>query len=177
MRAKEDVMEPEVESFNLKPDAEIPNSALPLLLYREALPPALQTPAGCQALFAGNDWGGNWVDGIFDYWHFHVTGHEVLGCVAGEAEVGFGGDRGVEVTVKAGDVVAIPAGVGHKRLSAKRGGFTIVGGYPPGQNGTITQPGDYPLAEAERLIAALALPKADPVLGYAGPLIAAWGIR
>ena len=138
-------MEPAVETFSLAPDADIPNNALPLLLYRQALPPALQTPAGCQALFAENDWGGNWVDGIFDYWHFHVTGHEVLGCVAGEAEVGFGGNHGIEVTFRAGDVVAIPAGVGHKRLSAKRGGFTVVGGYPPGQNGTITRPGEYSL--------------------------------
>ena len=170
-------MEPEVESFTLKPDAEIPNSGLPLLLYRGALPPALQSPAGCQALFAENEWGGNWVNGIFDYWHFHVTGHEVLGCVAGEADVGFGGNQGIKVIFMAGDVVVIPAGVGHKRLSAKRGGFTVVGGYPPGQNGTITQPGDYPLAEAERLIAALALPKADPVSGNDGPLIRAWRVR
>ncbi len=165
------------ETFTFAPDVEIPNNALPLVLYRQALALPLRNTAGCQALFAENDWGGNWVDGIFDYWHFHVTGHEVLGCVAGEAEVGFGGDAGIEVTVMAGDVVAIPAGVGHKRLSAKRGGFTIVGGYPPGQNGTISRPGDFPLAQAERLIAALSLPKADPVFGNDGPLIAAWKIR
>ena len=64
-----------------------------------------------------------------------MTGHEVLGCVEGEAEIGFGGDGGIKVTFRAGDVVAIPAGVGHKRLSEKRGGFTVVGGYPPGQSG------------------------------------------
>lgn len=170
-------MEPEVETFHLKPVAEIPNSALPLVVYRHALPPELQTPAACQSLFAENDWVGNWVDGIFDYWHFHVTGHEVLGCVAGDADVGFGGEQGIEATFRAGDVVVIPAGIGHKRLSAKRGGFTVVGGYPPGQNGTISQPGDFPLAQAERLIAALALPKADPVLGHEGPLFAAWKLR
>jgi uncharacterized protein YjlB len=161
-------MEPEFETFVLPPDGDIPNSALPLLLYRQALPPALQSPAACQALFRENDWVGNWVDGIFDYWHFHVTGHEVLGCVAGDADVGFGGDAGIKVTFKAGDVAVIPAGVGHKRLSEKRGGFTVVGGYPPGQNGTITRPGEYPSAEAKRLIGLLALPKGDPVLGYMG---------
>src|SRR5882724_2699381 len=107
----ESPMEPEVETFTLAPVAEIPNSSLPLIVFRHALPPALQSPAGCQSLFAENDWGGNWVDGIFDYWHFHVTGHEVLGCVAGEAELGFGGDHGIKVTFRAGDVVAIPAGV------------------------------------------------------------------
>jgi uncharacterized protein YjlB len=100
----------------------------------------------------------------------------VLGCVAGEAEVGFGGDSGAKVTFRAGDVVAIPAGVGHKRLSEKRGGFTVVGGYPPGQSGRITRPGEYPLAEAQRLIAALALPKGDPVFGPEGPLLSAWNL-
>jgi uncharacterized protein YjlB len=91
--------------------------------------------------------------------------------------VGFGGDNGIRTTFRAGDVVVIPGGVGHKRLSEKRGGFTVVGGYPPGQNGTITRPGDIPPAEAERLIALLARPKSDPILGYQGPLIGAWKAR
>ena len=170
-------MEPETETFWLPPDGDIPYNALPLLLYRHALPPELQSPSGCQALLARNQWRGNWVDGIFDYWHFHVTGHEVLGCVAGSARVGFGGDAGIAVDVSAGDVVVIPAGVGHKRLSDKRDGFTIVGGYPPGQSGAISRPGDLDRDEAARRIAGLALPRADPVLGNDGPLMRAWGIR
>ena len=170
-------MQPEAETFLLKPDGDIPNNALPLLVYRQALATALRTPAACQALFARNDWGGNWVDGIFDYWHFHVTGHEALGCVAGEAEVGFGGDHGIEVTFAAGDVVVIPGGVGHKRLSEKRGGFTVVGGYPPGQRGTITRTGEIPLDEARGLIAALDHPRSDPIAGPEGPLMTAWKVR
>ena len=79
------------------------------------------------------------------------------------------------MTFRAGDVVVIPAGVGHKRLSEKRDGFTVVGGYPPGQNGTITRPGEITLEEAQRLIADLALPRGDPIFGAEGPLIAAWG--
>ncbi len=170
-------MEPEVETHSFAPDGEIPNSALPLLLYRHALPPELQTAGGCQAMFARNQWRGNWVNGIFDYWHFHVTGHEVLGCVAGSADVGFGGDAGVTVEFRAGDVVVIPAGVGHNRLSEKRGGFTVVGGYPPGQNGTISRPMDMTLEQAERAIGKLALPQGDPIFGNEGPLFAAWHIR
>ena len=170
-------MEPEIETFILAPTADIPNSGLPLVLYRRALPPDLQTPGGCQALFRENDWVGNWVDGIFDYWHYHVTGHEVLGCVAGEAEVGFGGHSGIEATFAAGDVVVIPAGVGHKRLSEKRSGFTVVGGYPPGQNGTITRAGDISVSDAERMILDLRPPRSDPVLGFEGPLFAAWHLR
>jgi uncharacterized protein YjlB len=170
-------MDEAVETWNFQPDAGIPNNSLPLLLYRAALTPALQSPAACQSLFLDNGWGGNWVDGVFDYWHFHVTGHEVLGCVEGEAEIGFGGDSGLRATFRAGDVVVIPGGVGHKRLSQKRGGFTVVGGYPPGQNGTITRQGELALDEAARLVAALALPKSDPVTGPAGALLDAWKVR
>lgn len=170
-------MEPEVETFALKPDGDIPNSTLPLVLYRHALTPVLRTASGCQALFQRNQWPGNWVDGIFDYWHFHVTGHEVLGCVAGWARVGFGGDAGIAVEFREGDVVVIPAGVGHKRLSEKHDGFTVVGGYPPGQSGAITRPRDFAPDEARRAIAGLDLPRADPVLGDAGPLIKAWAVR
>ena len=170
-------MEPEIESFVLNPDGDIPNSPFPLLLYRHALAPPLRTASGCQALFARNQWTGNWVDGIFDYWHFHVTGHEALGCVAGSARVGFGGDAGIAVEFREGDVVVIPAGVGHKRLSAKHDGFTVVGGYPPGQSGAISKPGELSPDAAKRAIAALAMPRADPILGETGPLIACWGIR
>ncbi len=165
------------ETFHLAPDGDIPNSDLPLVLCRQALAPELQAPGACQALFARNLWGGNWVDGIFDYWHFHVTGHEVLGCVAGSALVGFGGDAGVQVEFRAGDVAVIPAGVGHKRLSEKRDGFTVVGGYPPRQSGEIARPGDIDRDEARRRIAGLALPASDPVSGNEGPLVAAWRLR
>lgn len=165
------------ETFVLAPDGDIPNSPLPLVFYRQALPPDLRNPGGCQALFKRNQWGGNWVDGILDYWHFHVTGHEVLGCVAGFAEVGFGGDAGVALEVRVGDVVVIPAGVGHKRLSEKRGGFTIVGGYPPGQSGAILRAGDIGVEDARQRIARLALPRADPLEGDGGPLVALWKLR
>jgi uncharacterized protein YjlB len=170
-------MEPEIDTHAFAPDGSIPNSDLPLVLYRHALPPELQAPGACQALFARNLWRGNWTDGIFDYWHFHVTGHEALGCVAGSALVGFGGDGGIEVEFRAGDVVVIPAGVGHKRLSDRRDGFTVVGGYPPGQSGEILQPGDIGSDEARRRIAGLALPGSDPVIGNEGPLFKAWRIR
>jgi uncharacterized protein YjlB len=169
-------MEPAVETFSLRPDGAIPNNPLPLLLYRQARAPELRTAAGCQALFARNQWRGNWVNGIFDYWHFHVTGHEALGCVVGAAQVGFGGDSGIQIEFRAGDVVVIPAGVGHKRLSDRRDGFTVVGGYPPGQSGEITRPGEVEHDEALRRIAGLDPPRADPVLGNDGPLMKAWNI-
>ena len=170
-------MSAEIETFHFKPDGGIPNHALPLVVCRGALAPALRTPAACQALFAENDWGANWVNGVLDCWHFHVTGHETLGCVAGEADIAFGGDSGIRTTFRAGDVVVIPAGVGHNRVSEPRGGFTVIGGYPPGQDGMITRAGEMPVEEAQRLTAKLELPHGDPVSGPEGPLFAAWGMR
>ena len=169
-------MEPrDVETVPIEAADDIPNNPrLPLLVYRAVLLAELTNAAACQSLFKRNRWGGNWVDGIYDYWHFHVTGHEALGCVAGRARIGLGGDAaGVAAEIEAGDVVVIPAGVGHKRLDASPD-FTVVGGYPPGQSGAITRPGDMSLEEAEERIADLALPDTDPVYGRAGPLTARW---
>jgi uncharacterized protein YjlB len=164
----------EVETFALAPAGDIPNNPqLPLLIYRGVLAPELQTAGACQSLFKRNRWGGNWVNGVYDYWHFHVSGHEVLGCVAGSGQVAFGGDGGVKTEIQAGDVVVIPAGVGHKRLSASPD-FTIVGGYPPGQSGAITRPGDIAVEDAADRIAGLARPEADPVYGREGPLLEHW---
>ena len=167
----------QVETFAFKPDGDIPNNALPLVLYRAALPPELQTPAACQALFRENDWVGNWVDGIFDYWHFHVTGHEVLGCVQGDADIGFGGDQGAKVKFSAGDVVVIPAGVGHKRFSAKRGGFTVVGGYPPGQSGMISRAGGFSARRGAAQNRGAGAAEERSCLRRRGPIFAAWKLR
>src|SRR5690606_2123572 len=91
-----------LETRVLKPSGAIPNSRLPLVIYRSVALPELRTAEGCARLFSGNGWGGNWIDGVFDYWHFHTTGHEVLGCVAGQAVIGFGGADGIATTVTAG---------------------------------------------------------------------------
>ena len=78
-----------------------------------------------------NGWTGSWRNGIFDWHHYHLTTHEVLGCYAGHATVMLGGERGQRVELAAGDVVIIPAGCAHKRLAAS-GDFAVVGAYPGG---------------------------------------------
>jgi uncharacterized protein YjlB len=118
--------------------------------------------AAARALFAEHGWGGSWVDGIFDFHHFHSTSHEALAVVAGSATVELGGPQGEAFEVAAGDVLVLPAGTGHRRVSA-RDGFTVVGAYPAGQE-------DYDLlreadAAARSRIAALPVPPDDPVGG------------
>ena len=164
-----------ISHFVFVDDGDIPNNPLPLILYEGAIDSGAGDAARAfETLFAANGWGGSWRNGIYPFHHYHSTAHEVLGIAAGTAEVRFGGEAGATVTVRARDAVLIPAGVGHKRLSEKHGGFTVVGGYPADQSGVVTRAGEMERAEAEKRIAALALPAADPVSGYGGPLPGAW---
>jgi uncharacterized protein YjlB len=154
-------------------DGQFPNSRLPLLLYRAALPPDAVSPEAMEALFETCGWPPAWRSSVFTYHHYHSTAHEVLGIASGSARLMLGGPNGREFDVGAGDVVVIPAGVGHRRLSSTPD-FLVVGGYPPGQSWDLLrgEPGERP--EADRNIAAVPMPKTDPVTGRADPLLAHW---
>ena len=165
----------EVREYRFEDDGHIPNNpTLPLLVYVQALAEHERNPSSCKELLARNGWGGAWVDGVFPYHHYHSTSHEVLCVVGGEARITFGGPEGETVEVEAGDVVVIPAGVGHCN-EGSGGGFSVVGAYPEGQE-------DYDLrtgAEGERPevlenIRNVPLPERDPLLGGGGPLLGRW---
>lgn len=163
----------QVETHSLGSGDGLPNNRFPLVVYRGALSGAALSPDGCMALFHRNGWQRTWLNGVFPHWHYHMHSHEVLGCVGGGARVGFGGDHGVVAEVRAGDVVVIPAGVGHKRLS-QQPGFQVVGGYPPGQDGAVTNAGDVDLESALRQTAAVPVPASDPVYGAGEGLAEIW---
>lgn len=164
----------EVETFRFEDDGHIPNNpALPLLLYRAAIRPGEDAAMCFEALFAANGWGGGWRDGIYDYHHFHSNAHEVLGIAKGEARVRFGGDGGATVAVRAGDVIVIPAGVGHRNEGASDD-LLVVGAYPGGRQPDLRTgaPGERP--KVLENIRAVPLPEADPVCGDDGPLLRYW---
>jgi uncharacterized protein YjlB len=150
----------ELETWRAPAGDAIPNHpSFAVLLYRGT---GLTDPAAARERFAANGWGGSWVDGVFDFHHFHSTSHEVLAVVAGSATLELGGPQGRAFEVSAGDVVVLPAGTGHRRASAD-GAFTVVGAYPAGQE-------DYDLLRAaddaaRARIAALLAPAGDPVGG------------
>jgi uncharacterized protein YjlB len=62
--------------------------------------------------------------------HYHSRIHEVLGIARGKGRVRFGGRTGRIFTLKASDVAALAAGLGHQRLSASDD-FLVIGAYPP----------------------------------------------
>jgi len=154
-------------------DGSFPNSRFPLLLYREALPPEAVSPEAMEAMFAVCGWPPAWRSSVFTYHHYHSTAHEVLGVASGSARLMLGGPKGREFDVRAGDVIVIPAGVGHRRLSSSPG-FLVVGGYPPGQTWDLLrgEPGERPRADEN--IAAVPLPGTDPVTGRPDPLLTHW---
>ncbi len=169
------VVEPsQVASYAFADDGAIPNSSLPLLVYRRVLRfGADDPPAVCERLFALNGWGSTWRNGIYSFPHYHSTAHEVLGIAAGTACVRFGGSGGADLEVEMGDVVLIPAGVGHENLGANRD-LLVVGGYEVGASPDLCR-GDW----GERPgvvenIARVALPSTDPVYGVGGPLVEKW---
>jgi uncharacterized protein YjlB len=160
----------EPETFTFEDDGTIPNSRLPLLLYRAALP---ADAAGMERTFAAHDWSSAWRNGIFRYHHFHSIAHEVLGIAAGSVTVMFGGPNGRAVEVSAGDVVVIPAGVGHCNQGQSHD-LLVVGAYPGGMDYDICR-GDP--AEHDRVrqnILHVPRPQQDPINGAQGPLLRFW---
>ncbi|HET8997667.1 MAG TPA: cupin domain-containing protein, partial [Acetobacteraceae bacterium] len=116
----------EPQTFTFADDGAIPNSLLPLLVYRNAVPPDADA---IEARFARNRWPPAWRDGVFPFHHFHSNAHEVLGVARGWVKVRFGGPGGQTVQVEAGDVAVLPAGVGHCN-EGQSPDLLIVGAYP-----------------------------------------------
>jgi uncharacterized protein YjlB len=155
-------------------DGLVPNNPLPFLVYKAAVDVDNDHPEKTiEGLFGANGWGAMWRNGIFDYLHYHSTVHEVLGVSRGSARVQFGGERGKVLEISAGDVAILPAGTGHKLISASDD-FCVVGAYPPGPPMEITRPTPENHAKALKTIPRVAVPKTDPVMGENGPLVKSW---
>jgi uncharacterized protein YjlB len=161
------------ETLFLEPGTDVPNSSLPVLLYRAAFAPGPDLAGRMEGAFREHGWRGLWRNGIFGYHHFHDDAHEVLGIAAGEARVQLGGEGGPEVVVKAGDVVVLPAGTGHKRLSSTSD-LLVIGGYPAGQEDYATRRAGEGGDTVAARCAAVPLPASDPVSGDEGALLRAW---
>jgi uncharacterized protein YjlB len=154
--------EPEKHLF--ADDGVFPNSRLPVLIYRGVL--ATPEAGAFERMFDGNGWSPAWRNGLFSVHHYHSTAHEALGIYSGRVTARLGGPKGLTVTLVAGDVVVIPAGVAHKNDGASAD-FRVVGAYPAGTSPDMQygKPGERP--ETDRNVARVAPPAGDPVHGRA----------
>lgn len=163
-----------VVPHHFKDDGVIPNNPFPLIVYPGVLRLPVDDPARTfEILFMENQWGHSWRNGIYAFHHYHSMAHEVLGIAAGHADVLMGGPKGVRITVRAGDVMAIPAGVGHKNLGSSPD-LLVIGAYPIGQRVDLCRESPRDHKQAQVYIPRIPLPTADPVYGADGPLMQLW---
>ena len=109
----------------------------------------------------------------FYFYHYHSNTHELLGVSQGHATVQLGGETGPTATVQQGDVILIPAGVGHKQLSASDD-FEVLGAYPNGLSPDLYHDDPSKLTETRQNIARVAMPATDPVTGVQGGIKQRW---
>lgn len=153
-------------------DGVIPNNKLPVLVYKNVLQHV--NIKDFEFTFSQNGWTNNWTDIILPYDHFHSNTHEVLGLKSGQAQLMLGGKNGKIIQVDAGDVIILPAGVGHHSIDNSLD-YQFVGGYPNGADWNLK----IGLTDADRTfirdeIAQIPIPDTDPVYSIDGPLFAYW---
>ena len=168
------VRDVEITTYYLKDDGMIPNSPNPLLVYPGAIDVQKDAAVTIERIFADHTWDRSWRNGIYSFHHYHSTAHEVLGIAKGHAKVQMGGPNGVTFSIQAGDVMVIPAGVGHKNLGASAD-LLVIGAYPPGPSWDLCRESDLEYKQALVNIPKVPKPPADPVYGVDGPLMNLWG--
>ncbi|KAF1953103.1 hypothetical protein CC80DRAFT_537866 [Byssothecium circinans] len=168
------------EVYSLPRGELVPNSRLPVLVYRHVLPQPWNAETArefCEA----NHWQkrGEW--GVITVPHFHPNSHECYAVFQGSSRLVLGREQddtsatGVEVDVFPGDIIVIPAGVSHRSLSSS-GNYRYIGVYPetgPRWRNVFCQH-DESVNELVKEIGTVEVPEHDPVFGLGGPLVLIW---
>jgi uncharacterized protein YjlB len=163
----------------------LPNSFRPVLLYREAITFFGKGKSSNRKRFADlcsmageHGWYGDWMDrnAVLTTTHYHPDAHEALVVIRGGATIRIGGQGfgSKEFRVADGDVLLIPAGVGHRRVEKAEIPFTVAGFYPIGQTWTTLGAGKANYTNGLEQSQRVPLPTADPFYGPQGPLLKYW---
>lgn len=165
-----------VSSHQIPAHNRVPNTSVlqkPLLIYHSAFPPNVSASAVEGHLSSVNVVTPQWRYTMYKTAHFHSTAHEILCVVTGKARVCFGGHDNphrVETLVRKGDVIIIPAGVGHGLIEDFDSDFTMVGSYPKGQSWDLCY-GREGEEEKVQAMESLGWFGRDPVYGDEGPAL------
>ncbi|AMA51914.1 cupin domain-containing protein [Bacillus inaquosorum] len=163
-------MEAKIQTYFFQDDGRIPNHPdFPLVVYQNVFKDTGQA----ELIVNRHGWSNSWSGSVFPYHHYHSNTHEVLIAVRGEAVIQFGGEKGAAIPFKSGDAVVIPAGVGHKKLSASSD-FTVIGAYPGGVQYDLKTGEPNEREEAVKQIKQVSLPANDPITGKRAPLLEIW---
>ncbi|OWZ62233.1 hypothetical protein AYX14_05636 [Cryptococcus neoformans] len=157
-----------------------PNTSLqhyPFLIYYSAYPSTLTVDQIEDHLLSVGVVKPSWRSPMSSIHHYHSTTQEAMVVTSGSARLCFGGppEEGnngrLEVEVKKGDVMIVPAGVSHGMLE-NRGGFEMLGGYPIGaEDWDFCVGKEEEKGEAWERIKGLAWFEKDPVYGDQGPVL------
>lgn len=164
---------PNPSALLLPDDGTFPNSRFPALVYARVLGEQTRLADRFEELFAKHGWTGSWRNGLYQFHHYHSTAHEVLGVSSGSVRVRLGGRKGHLVTLNAGDVAIVPAGVAHKN-EGQSSDFRVVGAYPRGTSPDMQYGKDGERPRTDGNIASVPMPMADPVSGREGALRRLW---
>ncbi|KAK4989423.1 hypothetical protein LTR66_007073 [Elasticomyces elasticus] len=169
------------ERYFVTPTPHVPNSPLPVLLYRNVLPsdPTAET---AQKTIEKNKW---LKGGVFKHYpgrHFHSVTHECYAVFQGSSHLLLGRgpidepEGGIEVDVETGDIIILPAGVAHCSLHSSDD-YTYMGLYPEGSphwDNNFCQADAGETAEKARNARGVPVPDHDPIFGLDGPLVEIW---
>ena len=167
-------------------DGLVPNSNFPAIVYPSAVHFESRDPSESMEVLQENVWRNGWkVDwkgNVYRKVHYHSTAHECLVVFRDQAQIELGGRRfGQYIKMKPGDVLLIPAGMGHEQLTMSRH-FLVFGLYPDDQDwdlnwGWEKERGNR-RGKADYNIKRVALPHpnlyTDPIFGRGGPLMELW---
>jgi uncharacterized protein YjlB len=162
----------DLRTYRFEDDGVIPNSALPVLVYPKVCAAEVAS-TWLEQTFARHGWTNNWHDVVLPYDHFHSNTHEVLGVGRGSVSLKIGGAAGLVIDLSAGDVVILPAGVGHHAVSAHTD-YEMVGGYPLGRAWDMRMGVAEERDEVLANLSNVDLPESDPVFGAQGPVLTSW---
>jgi len=165
-------IEHDFELLHFLDDGLCPNNQLPVIVYYQVTNEKNKSD-WLEKTFKQNGWTNNWRDVVLGYDHFHSNTHEVLGIGNGKIKLQLGGRNGKSLKVSAGDVIILPAGVGHYAIEQNEK-YEIVGGYPDGKSWDMCTGHEEDRNLILSRIKDLAIPAFDPVFGLGGQLSGIW---